>query len=281
MTLGVDLKIDPKFINDIPHLKTTTADSSGFYSIMNGIPETDRRRMKEIFDERGKLLQQLKPKGKELLKLKYQWYMQDYLACVASVDENMGKLLDYLDESGLAENTMVIYTSDQGFYLGENGWFDKRFMYDVSMNTPLMVKWKGKIKPGTVNTSLVQNIDFAPTMLDAAGVKIPDWMQGLSLKNMLTGKQNKLPRNEIYYRYYEYPVDHRVLPHTGIREERYKLIYFHTVNEWEFYDLLADPQEQKNLIGSAAHKKEIDRMKKKLADVKKQYADTEPAGELK
>lgn len=281
MTLCVDLKIDPIFINNIPHLRTTTADSNGYYSIINTIPEKDRKRMKEIFDERGKLLQKLKPEGKELLKLKYQWYMQDYLACVASVDESVGQLLNYLDESGLAANTMVIYTSDQGFYLGENGWFDKRFMYDVSMNTPLIVKWKGKIKPGTVSPALVQNIDYAPTILDVANAEIPAWMQGLSLKNILTGKQEELARKELYYRYYEYPIDHYVLPHMGIREKRYKLIYFYTAGEWEFYDLKNDPDEQKNLIRISKYKAEIERMKKKLITVKAAYKDAEPAGELK
>jgi len=181
---------------------------------------------------------------------------------------------------------MVIYTSDQGFYLGENGWFDKRFMYDVSMQTPLLIKWKGKIKPGSVNTSLVQNIDFAPTMLDVAGVKIPDWMQGLSLKPIITGKQNVpmaigIPRKELYYRYYEYPIDHYVIPHMGIREKQYKLIYFYTVNEWEFYDLKNDPQEQHNLISSFKYQKEIARMKGSLIKTKKKYNDNEPAGELK
>ena len=212
--------------------------------------------------------------------------MLDYLACVASIDDGVGQLLNYLDESGLSENTMVIYTSDQGFYLGENGWFDKRFMYDVSMNTPLLIKWKGKIKPGSVSTSLVQNIDFAPTILDVAGVKIPGWMQGLSLKPVLTGKQNVpmaigMPRKVLYYRYYEYPIDHYVIPHSGIREKQYKLIYFYTANEWEFFDLKADPQEQKNLIRIPKYQAEIGRMKMKLADVKLKYKDAEPAGELK
>jgi arylsulfatase A-like enzyme len=253
---------------------------------MNAIPEDQRIKMKAIFAERGKLLQQLKPGGKDLLKLKYQWYMQDYLACIASVDESVGQVLNYLDESGLSGNTIVIYTSDQGFYLGENGWFDKRFMYDVSMQTPLLIRWKGKIKPGSVNTSLVQNIDFAPTMLDVAGIKIPDWMQGLSLKPIITGKQNVpmaigMPRKELYYRYYEYPIDHYVIPHMGIREKQYKLIYFYTANEWEFYDLKNDPQEQKNLIKIPKYQAEIERTKKKLVEVKSQYKDTEPAGELK
>jgi arylsulfatase A-like enzyme len=281
MTLCTDLKIDPQYIMDVPHLKPDSVDIRGYNAIMNSIPENIRIRMKEIFAERGKILQQQKPEGKALLKLKYQWYMQDYLACIASVDESVGQLLNYLDESGLAENTVVIYTSDQGFYLGENGWFDKRFMYDVSMQTPLLIRWKGKIKPGSVSTSLVQNIDFTSTMLDAAGVKAPSWMQGLSLKPILTGKKIELSRKELYYRYYEYPIDHYVIPHLGIREKQYKLIYFYTVNEWEFYDLKADPQEQHNLAGLPKYQAEINRMKKRLIEVKKEYKDTEPAGDLK
>jgi arylsulfatase A-like enzyme len=281
MTLGVDLKIDPQYYMNIPHLKTDSADIRGYNAIMNSIPEDKRKRMKEIFAERGKILQQQKPSGNALLKLKYQWYMQDYLACIASVDESVGQLLSYLDESGLANNTVVIYTSDQGFYLGENGWFDKRFMYDVSMQTSLLVRWKGKIKPGSVNNALVQNIDFAPTMLDAAGVKIPDWMQGLSLKPILTGTQNQLSRKELYYRYYEYPIDHYVVPHLGIREKQYKLVYFYTVNEWEFYDMKKDPTEKINLISSPKYKMEIERMKKRLVEIKKEYKDDEPAGTLK
>jgi len=281
MTLCTDLKVDPQYIMDIPHLKPDSADIRGYNAIMNAIPEEQRKRMKEIFAERGKILQQQKPEGKALLKLKYQWYIQDYLACVASVDESVGQVLDYLDKSGLSDNTIVIYTSDQGFYLGENGWFDKRFMYDVSMQTPLLIRWKGKIKPGSVNTSLVQNIDFAPTMLDAAGVKAPDWMQGLSIKPILTAQQKELPRKELYYRYYEYPIDHYVIPHLGIRKSRYKIIYFFTVNEWEFYDLKIDPQEQHNLISSPKYQKEIARMKEELIQTKKKYKDTEPAGILK
>ena len=281
MTFCTDLKIDPQYIIDIPHLKPDSSQIRSYNFFMNAIPEEQRMKMKVIYAERGKILQKQKPQGQELLKLKYQWYMQDYLACVASVDESVGQLLDYLDQSGLSSNTMIIYTSDQGFYLGENGWFDKRFMYDVSMQTPLLVQWKGKIKPGTVNTSIVQNIDFAPTMLDAAGVKIPDWMQGLSLKPILLGQTKELPRKELYYHYYEYPIDHYVFPHLGVRGKQYKLIYFYTANEWEFYDMKNDPAEQKNLIHDAAYQKEIDRMKKRLVELKSYYKDNEPAGELK
>lgn len=281
MTLCTDLKIDPQYIMDIPHLRPDSNDIRGYNATMNGIPEDQRIKMKAIFAERGRMLQQLKPTGKDLLKLKYQWYMQDYLACVASIDESLGQVLKYLDEKGLSNNTMVIYTSDQGFYLGENGWFDKRFMYDVSMQTPLLVRWPARIKAGSVNSSLVQNIDFAPTMLDAAGVKIPDWMQGLSMKPILTANQSELSRKELYYRYYEYPIDHYVIPHLGIREKQYKLIYFYTANEWEFYDLKADPQEQRNLIANPKYRPEINRMKMKLVEVKNRYKDSEPAGELK
>ena len=281
MTLCADLKIDPQYLIGINHLQPDSSDIRGYNAIMNSISEEQRDKMKEIFAERGKILQQQKPTGKDLLKLKYQWYMQDFLASVASIDESVGIVLNYLDESGLADNTVVIYTSDQGFYLGENGWFDKRFMYDVSMNTPLLVRWKGVIKPGSVNNSLVQNIDFAPTMLDMANVSIPEWMQGISLKQLLAGKQKDPDRKELYYRYYEYPIDHYVLPHLGIREKRYKLIYFHTVNEWEFYDLQKDPQENNNLVNLSAYQAEIIRMKKRLLEVKEKYKDTEPAGELK
>ncbi|HLF44934.1 MAG TPA: sulfatase [Chitinophagaceae bacterium] len=280
MTLCTDLKIDPELLMDIPLYRPDSNDIRGYHALMNAVPEKQRERMKEIFSERGKLLQQKKPQGKELLKLKYQWYMQDYLATVASVDENVGRVLNYLDETGLSENTIVVYTSDQGFYLGENGWFDKRFMYDVSMHTPLIIRWNEKIKPGTVNYSLVQNIDFAPTILDLAGVSVPEWMQGVSLKKLLSGKLGKLPRKELYYRYYEYPVDHAVLPHLGIREKRYKLIYFYTVKEWEFYDLQKDREEKNNLINQSSYRTEINRMKKRLAVIKNKYKDAEAAGEL-
>lgn len=281
MRLCTDLKIDPEYISDIPHLKPDSADVRAYHIFMNGIPEDLRQQLKTIYAERGKILREQKPSGSQLLKLKYQWYMQDFLSCVASVDESIGKLLDYLDSSGLASNTAVIYTADQGFYLGENGWFDKRFMYDVSMQTPLMIRWKGKIKPGSVNNALVQNLDFAPTILSMAGIKPPGFMQGLSLMPLLTGQQQRLPRNELYYHYYEYPFDHAVIPHLGIRENRYKLIYYYTVDEWEFYDLQNDPREQKNLVSSTAHRKEIERMKKRLVEVRKTYKDNEPAGILK
>ncbi|MEO7923314.1 MAG: sulfatase [Chitinophagaceae bacterium] len=280
MKLCSDLKVDPKALMDIPWLKPDSAEVAYYNAIFNRIPEPDRSNIQRIYEERGKLLQQLKPRGKELLKYKYQWYMQDYMACVASIDENVGRVLDYMDKNGLDKNTLVIYTGDQGMYLGENGWFDKRWMYDVSMQAPMMMRWPGHIKPGTVNTNMTQTIDYAPTILDAAGIKVPDFMQGLSLIPSVTGKQKQLPRHNLYYHFYEYKADHTVLQHLGVRGERYKLIYFYPVNEWELFDLKKDPQEQKNLIHSAAYQKIRTQMKEELLKLRDLYDDHEPAGEL-
>ena len=280
MQLCSDLKVDPKYLMDIPWLKPDSTEIAYYNAIMLRIPQQDREIIKEIYSERGKLLQKLKPKGKELLKLKYQWYMQDYLACVASVDENVGRVLKYLDQNDLTKNTMVIYTSDQGMYLGENGWFDKRFMYDKSMKTPLLMRWPGQIKAGSVSDAMVQNIDFAPTILNTTGVTIPGWMQGLSLVPIFEGKKKSLDRPYLYYHYYEFGRDHTVIPHLGIRGDRYKLIYFYTVNEWELYDLKTDPSEQKNLIHSPAHQKIIQDLKKQLINLRNMYDDHEVAGEL-
>ena len=275
MQLCSDLKVDPQYLMDIPEYKPDSSQINYYNAIMRRVPDSLRERFKEIYAERGKILRTLRPKGKELLKYKYQWYMQDYLACIAAIDENVGRVLDYLDENDLSKNTLVIYTSDQGFYLGENGWFDKRFMYDVSMHTPLLARWPGHIPANSINNNLVQNIDFAPTILDFAGVKTPNWMQGVSLKNIMTGKQEKLSRKYLYYHYYEYSKDHTVIPHLGIRGERYKLIYFYTVNEWEFYDLEKDPEEQNNLVNEPSQQANIMHMKKELKKLQVEYDDQE------
>lgn len=280
MKICSDLKVDPQYLADIPWLQPDSTDIAYYHAIFNRIPAADRKRIREIYAERGKLLQQLRPKGKELLKYKYQWYMQDYLACVASIDENVGSVLDYLDKNNLAKNTLLIYTADQGMYLGENGWFDKRWMYDVSMQAPLLMRWPGHIKANTINTNMVQTIDYAPTFLGAAGIPVPSWMQGLNLVPTMTGKQKVLPRHHLYYHFYEYKADHTVLQHLGVRGERYKLIYFYPVNEWELYDLKTDPQEQKNLIRSVAHQKIVVQLKTALLKLRDQYDDHEVAGEL-
>jgi arylsulfatase A-like enzyme len=280
MKLCSDLKVDPAYLQDDPELKPEEADVRTYNALLNRVPEPHRSQMKAVYAERGQLLQQRKPRGNELLKLKYQWYMQDYIACVASVDENIGRVLNYLDESGLTNNTVVMYTSDQGFYLGENGWFDKRFMYEVSMNTPLLMRWPKHIPAGTVTNAMAQNIDFAPTIMNLTRTPVPDWMQGKSLLPVVTGRQKSLNRPYLYYHYYEYSKDHTVLPHLGIRGERYKLIYFYTVNEWELYDLQTDTNEQRNLIRSPRHQTLIAQLKKELNKLRDEYDDHEPAGDL-
>lgn len=280
MTLCSDLKVDPELIKDFEGLDVSKSDMDGYNWTMNRIPEEERNGLKRIFEHRAQLVRTFHLNKKELLRLKYQWYMQDYMACVASIDENIGRILDYLDKHQLSRNTLVMYTGDQGFYLGENGWFDKRWAYDVSMQAPLLARWPGKIKAGTVTNELVQNIDFAPTILDVAAQKIPDWMQGLSLKNLMSVPGTTLKRKHLYYHYYEYPIDHYVLPHIAVRGEQYKLIYFYTINEWEFFDLTKDPAEQKNLINAADQASRIKEYKKILTQLRNQYDDHEKAGEL-
>lgn len=280
MRLCGDLKIDPKYIEHIPELKPSKEDIATYNAIMRRMPVTERARFEEIYAERGKILQQEKPTGATLLKYKYQWYLQDYLACIASIDENVGRVLDYLDKNNLTNNTVVIYTSDQNFYLGENGWFDKRFAYDVSMSTPFLIRWPGHIKAGAGNHAMIQNIDNAPTILGFAGAPIPAFMQGINLEPLMTGKEKSTNRDYIYYHYYEYGKDHTVIPHLAARGTRYKLIYYYTVNEWELYDLKKDPQELKNLSKSAVHQQVLAQMKTELKKLRDQYDDHEPAGEL-
>lgn len=188
--------------------------------------------------------------GKDLAKYKGQRYLQDYLATIASMDEGVGDVLDYLEDNGLAENTIVIYTTDQGFYLGEKGWFDKRYMYEESLAMPLLVKYPGVIKPGTVIEDLTQNLDFAETFLDYADAEIPDDMQGKSLRPLLenTNKGENF-RDAVYYHYYDYPAFHMVKKHYGIRTKRYKLMHFYNdIDTWELYDLEEDPNEIHNQI---------------------------------
>lgn len=280
MRLCGDLKIDPEFIKDIPEFKPPADDIATYNAIMKRMPDNERERFKQIYAERGKILRDKRPKGNELLAYKYQWYMQDYIACIASIDENIGRVLDYLQKNNLDKNTAVIYTSDQNFYLGENGWFDKRFAYDVSMGTPLLISWPGKVHRSTVNNVMVQNIDFAPTILDIADVKIPSWMQGRSLEPMLRGNKKDLSRKYLYYHYYEYSKDHTVIPHIALRSDRYKLIYYYTANEWELYDLQKDPGEQNNVISKPGYKKITTDLKKELKKLREEYDDREPAGEL-
>ena len=216
-------------------------------------------------------------KGKELAEWKYQRYMKDYMKCVASVDDNIGRVLDYLEKEGLLDNTLVVYTSDQGFYMGEHGWFDKRFMYEESMRTPLVVRLPdamAKAPRGVVATEMVQNIDHAPTFLALAGVDVPSDMQGQSYLPILQGKHPKNWRTDgLYYHFYEYPGEHEVRRHEGVRTERYKLIHFygHDVDAWELFDLKADPTEMSNRYNDPKLAKVQSDMHAKLDRLKTQY----------
>ena len=212
---------------------------------------------------------------KEKMQWKYQRYMQDYLACISSVDDNVGRVLDYLDESGLAENTLVVYTSDQGFYLGEHGWFDKRFIYDESFKTPLMIRWPNEIKPGITNDEMVQNLDFAQTLLEAAQIAAPGDMQGESLMPLLTNNNNQWNRESVYYHYYEYPAVHMVKRHYGIVTKEYKLAHFYyDVDEWELYDRLKDPRELNNVYADPAYAEIVTELKAQLTELRKKYKDS-------
>ena len=211
--------------------------------------------------------------GAALKNWKYQRYIKDYLRCVAGVDEAVGQMLDYLKASGLDENTIVVYTSDQGFYLGEHGWFDKRWMYEPSFRMPFMVKYPKKIKAGTHNKELLLNIDFAPTLLDLAGVSIPKDIQGESFKKQLYGKRYK-GRDAVYYHYYEYPFWHKVQPHYGVSTGKYKLIHFYyDMDEWELFDLENDKNEMQNLYGKPGYEKITANLKQKIKSLQKQYKD--------
>ncbi len=212
-----------------------------------------------------------------LVRWKYQRYLKDYLATARSMDRNIGRILDYLDKSGLSKNTIVIYTSDQGFYMGEHGWFDKRFMYEESLKTPFVMRYPGKIKPGSVVDKMIVNIDFAPTLIDLAGVKVPEEMQGKSFAKLLDKNASSAEwRKSMYYHYYEYPEPHRVAPHIGIRTERYKLIRFYGPHDsWELFDLKQDPKELHNIIGQPDKQSLVNSLKAQLQALAVQYNDKE------
>jgi arylsulfatase A-like enzyme len=209
--------------------------------------------------------------GQERVRWNYQRYIKDYLRCIASLDDNIGRLLKYLDESGLADSTVVVYSSDQGFYLGDHGWFDKRWMYEESLTMPLIVRWPGTVKPGSRDTHLVQNLDFAQTFLDICGVVIPSDMQGRSLVPLLTNEAPSDWRESIYYHYYEFPGWHDVRRHYGVRTARYKLIHYYDIDEWELFDLQNDPDELRSVYEDPAHARVIKELEAELARLRKHY----------
>ncbi|MGF1682739.1 sulfatase family protein [Photobacterium minamisatsumaniensis] len=216
---------------------------------------------------------------KEIAIWKYQRYLQDYLATIISVDESVGEVLDYLEANNMADNTIVVYTSDQGFYMGEHGWFDKRFMYEESFRAPLLIQYPNKIKPGTVVDHMVQNIDYAPTFLEYAGVAVPSDIQGESMVPLLNGESPADWRQSLYYHFYEYPAMHDVTRHYGTRDSRYKLMHFYyDIDEWEFYDIDEDPTEMNNAINDPRYQQEIARLKAEITKLEIKY-DVPPRSE--
>ena len=214
--------------------------------------------------------------GAELIRWKYQRYIKDYLRCIQSVDDQVGRVLDYLEQSGLSQNTLVIYTSDQGFYLGEHGWFDKRFIYEESYRQPLMMQWPGAIPPGSTSEALVMNVDFAPTFLHVAGDTLDHDFQGVSLLPLFfTGQEPLGWRDATYYHYYEYPAVHAVKRHYGLRTQRYKLAHFYfDIDAWEMYDLERDPQELNNVYENPAYLNVRSNLMRRLDELQKFYGES-------
>ena len=210
---------------------------------------------------------------KQIVSWKYQRYIKDYLRCIQAVDDGVGRMLNYLDETGLAENTIVIYSSDQGFYLGEHGWYDKRWMFEQSLQMPFLIRWPGMIKPGTDAPALIQNIDYGPTFLDVAGADVPAEMQGRSMVEILKndGRPTASWRDAIYYAYYENAAVHNVPVHDGVRTDRYKLMFFPRTREFNLFDLQYDPDEMKSVHDNPDYTEILEGMKKRYCDLQQFY----------
>ena len=282
MKYGHDTKIRPEtlaemgsVLPEIPAMKWNKVD--GFSGPYNRANEAQKALYDPIIDSINLEFKQDWPSmsREEKMRWKYQRYMQDYLGTISSVDDNVGRLLDYLEETELDQNTMIIYTSDQGFYLGEHGWFDKRFIYDESFKTPLLIQWPGHIAPGSTNDEMVQNLDFAQTLLEVADIKAPEDMQGESLLSLLKG-EDTWTREAVYYHYYEYPAVHMVKRHYGIVSKTYKLVHFYyDVDEWELYDRLKDPSELHNIYDDPAYASIVTQLKLELKEMRIKYQDSE------
>ncbi len=278
MRYSHDSKIYPETVMEMGNVIPEIPESrNGFWGPFGRATEEQQAAYRPVLDSINDYFRKNWPSmtDREKMIWKYQRYMQDYLGTISSVDDNVGRVLDYLDESGLAKKTIVVYTSDQGFYLGEHGWFDKRFIYDESFKTPLLIRWPNKIKPGTTEEEMVQNLDFAQTFLEAAGITAPNDMQGESLIPLLTGNRKDFKRDAVYYHYYEYPSVHMVKRHYGIVTKDYKLAHFYyDVDEWELYDRKKDPNEMNNVYNNPEYAEEVKNLKIKLEGLRKKYQDS-------
>lgn len=278
MFLSYDLKLMPEDFEK----ETGTGGAKGWDPLPDwnrareGMTPDQRAAWDAHYDKMRKEFRENPPAGKDLSIWKYRRYMQDYLRCVAAVDENVGKVLHYLDSTGLANNTLIVYSSDQGFYLGEHGWYDKRFMYEPSLRMPLAMRYPAKVKAGKTIDAMVLSLDFAPTFLDYAGAAIPQDMQGRSLRPLLEGKKSRSWRKDMYYQYFEYPGIHRVKRHYGIRTQRYKLIHFYRdIDSWELYDLKKDPNEVSNIYNNPDYQQIAKKLKIRLQAMRDELKVTE------
>jgi arylsulfatase A-like enzyme len=257
--------------------KTMTASDLKLKPPADLTPE-QRKAWDAYYEPRNEEFRKAKLTGKDLVRWKYNRYLHDYLGCIKAVDESVGRILKQLDDEGLAKNTIVVYSSDQGFYLGEHGWFDKRWIYEESLRTPLLIRWPEVIKAGGVNKDIVSNLDFAETFLEAASIKVPAEMQGASLMPLLKGQTPESWRKGFYYHYYEYPGWHSVHRHYGVVTPRYKLVYFYEpdANYWELFDLEKDPRELKSVYGQAGYEKVQKELEAELTRLRKELKVPEP-----
>ncbi|MFT5300547.1 MAG: arylsulfatase A-like enzyme [Mariniblastus sp.] len=252
-------------------------DKSGFRNLKKMTP-AQLKVWNAAYRDENAALEEAKLTGKDLVRWKYQRYAKNYLRCVRGVDDSVGRIVKYLTDNQLEDNTVVVYSSDQGFYVGDHGWYDKRWMYEESLKMPLIIKWPGQTAPGSLNTNLVQNLDYAETFLEMAGANVPDDMQGQSLVPLLKGETVADWRKSIYYHFYEYPSVHMCPKHNGVRNERYKLIQIYEFGEWEFYDLEKDPDELTNVYNSPEYQDEVSAMKHELERLREKYGDITVTG---
>ena len=274
----MDVVYDLKMLDKEGELQTRYRKIfENFYSRMDSVQQAT---WDAYYDPIIKNFKQNTPKGKDLANWKYQRYMHDYLRTVQSVDDGVGEILDYLDKNSLSKNTIVVYTSDQGFYLGEHGWFDKRFMYEESFRTPILMRYPKEIKAGTVIDKLVQNIDFAPTFLDYANAPKDPEIQGESFRKLVNGETSEW-RDAIYYTYYEFPGEHHVKRHYGVRTDQYKLIHFYyDIDEWELFDLKKDPSEMYNVYNDPNYKDIQTMMHQRLKEMREKYKDSDSLDDM-
>jgi arylsulfatase A-like enzyme len=241
-----------------------------------GINTEQREVWDAYYAPRNRRFDQAPPTGDDLVRWRYNRYMHDYLGCVKSVDESVGRLLQFLDDEGLAKNTLVVLTSDQGFFLGEHGWFDKRWIFEESLRTPLLVRWPGVIAPGQVDSSLVSLLDLPETFLQVAGLPVPADMQGRSLLPLFQNQRPADWRTSFYYHYYEFPQPHHVRPHRGVVTDRYKLVHYYgpDLDEWELLDRQVDPLELKSFHTDPAYAPAVADLKQELDRLRVQFDDT-------